>query len=624
MIVYHANKGKFLADVLSNNVDGIILDHVKNKLNKGVSPGEIRSWRESLSYMDRILQDPDIPEDCGIAIEYMIPQTGKRIDFILTGQGATNIDYAIIIELKQWSEADLTTKDGVVVTYVGGRKGEHTHPSYQAWSYATLLQGFNEAVYTENIQLKPCAYLHNYLEDNVIRNPFYSEYIEKAPIFLRSDAVKLREFIKRYVKYGDRTDIIYRIEDGKIRPSKMLADSMASMLKGNQEFLMIDDQKIVYENALSLAKQSSVDNKNVLIVQGGPGTGKSVVAINLLVELTKMGLLAQYVSKNAAPRAVYEAKLTGKMRATDIRNLFKGSGSFIDVPKNYFDVLVVDEAHRLNEHSGLYSNLGDNQIKEIINSSKFTVFFIDEDQRVTLKDIGQRKQLELWAYKAGATVYELELNSQFRCNGSDGYLAWLDNVLQIKETANENIGELGYDFQVIDSPAALRDLIFEKNKINNKARLVAGYCWKWISKGKPDLYDINFPEYGFNMRWNLTSDGSLWIISPDSVNEVGCIHTCQGLEVDYIGVIVGDDIIVRNGKVMVDPSKRASSDMSVRGYKKLLQENRPHMQETLSAIIKNTYRTLMTRGMKGCYIYCVDPETQEYFRNLVNLPKVVN
>jgi hypothetical protein len=554
----------------------------------------------------------------------MIPQTGKRIDFILTGQDATNIDYAIIIELKQWSEADLTTKDGVVVTYVGGRKGEHTHPSYQAWSYATLLQGFNEAVYTENIQLKPCAYLHNYREDNVIRNPFYSEYIKKAPVFLRSDALKLREFIKRYVKYGDRTDIIYRIEDGKIRPSKMLADSMASMLKGNQEFLMIDDQKIVYENALSLAKQSSAENKNVLIVQGGPGTGKSVVAINLLVELTRMGLLTQYVSKNAAPRAVYEAKLTGKMRATDIRNLFKGSGSFIDVPKNYFDVLVVDEAHRLNEHSGLYSNLGENQIKEIISASKFTVFFIDEDQRVTLKDIGQKKQLELWAYKAGATVYELELNSQFRCNGSDGYLAWLDNVLQIKETANENIGELGYDFQVIDSPAVLRDLIFEKNKINNKARLVAGYCWKWISKGKPDLYDINFPEYGFNMRWNLTSDGSLWIISPDSVNEVGCIHTCQGLEVDYIGVIVGDDIIVRNGKVMVDPSKRASSDMSVRGYKKLLQENRPQMQETLSAIIKNTYRTLMTRGMKGCYIYCVDPETQEYFRNLLNLPKVLN
>lgn len=623
MIVYHANKITFLNDVLTNNVDGIILDYVKQKLNKGVSPGEIRSWRESLSYMDRILQDPEIPEDCGVAIEYMIPQTGKRIDFILTGQGVSNTDYAIIIELKQWSEADLTAKDGVVVTYVGGRKGEHTHPSYQAWSYATLLQGFNEAVYTENIQLKPCAYLHNYVDDNVIRNPFYSEYLEKAPIFLRSDAVKLREFIKRFVKFGDKTDIIYRIEDGKIRPSKMLADSMSSMLKGNQDFVMIDDQKIVYENALALAKQSGIENKNVLIVQGGPGTGKSVVAINLLVELTKMGLLAQYVSKNAAPRAVYEAKLTGKMRATDIRNLFKGSGSFIDVPKNYFDVLVVDEAHRLNEFSGLYSNLGENQIKEIINASKFTVFFIDEDQRVTLKDIGQKNHLQQWAYRAGATVYELELNSQFRCNGSDGYLAWLDNVLQIKETANENIGELGYDFQVIDSPSELRDLIFEKNKINNKARLVAGYCWKWISKGNPNLFDISFPEHGFNMKWNLTSDGSLWIISPDSVNEVGCIHTCQGLEVDYIGVIVGNDIIVRNGKVMVDPSKRASSDMSVRGYKKLLQENRPHIKDTLTAIIKNTYRTLMTRGMKGCYIYCVDPETQAYFQKILNSPRLV-
>ena len=618
MIVYQANKGKFLDDVLTNNVDGIILSHVKKKLFKGVSPGEIRSWRESLAYMDRILQDPEIPEDCGVAIEYQIPQTGKRIDFILTGQGVSNNDCAILIELKQWSEADLTSKDGIVITYVGGRKGEHPHPSYQAWSYASLLMGFNETVYNENIQLKPCAYLHNYKEDDVIRDKFYAEYIDKAPIFLRSDAIKLRDFIKKFVKYGDKTNIIYRIEDGKIKPSKMLADSIASMLKGNKEFLMIDDQKVVFENAMALAKKSSDTNKNVLIVQGGPGSGKSVVAVNLLVELTKLGLLTQYVSKNAAPRAVYEAKLTGKMKATDIRNLFKGSGSYIDVPKNHFDALIVDEAHRLNEFSGLFGNLGENQIKEIMSASKFSVFFIDEDQRVTLKDIGQKVHIEQWAYKAGATVYELELNSQFRCNGSDSYLAWLDNILQIRETVNEELDELNYEFKVVDSPTELRDMIFEKNKINNKARLVAGYCWKWVSKSNPNLYDIEFPKSDFKMKWNLSSDGSLWIISPDSVKEIGCIHTCQGLEVDYIGVIIGADLIIRNNRVLIDPSKRATSDSSVKGYKRLLNENRADAQEVLKGIIKNTYRTLMTRGIKGCFIYCVDKETSEYFKLSLN------
>ncbi len=618
MIVYNASKIQFLNDVLTNDIEGIVLKNVKQKLNRGVGIAEIRSWAASLVYMDRIMQDQQIPDDCGVAIEYQIPQTGKRIDFIISGQDENSKDSVLLIELKQWSEAKLTNKDSIVETYVGGRIGEHTHPSYQAWSYATLLQGFNEVVYTENIQLHPCAYLHNYNDDNVIKNDFYSEYIQKAPIFLKSDALKLREFIKSHVKYGDRSNILYRIENGKIRPSKMLADSIGKMIKGNQEFVMIDDQKVVYENALALAKKASLTNKQVLIVQGGPGTGKSVVAINLLVELTKTGLLAHYVSKNAAPRAVYESRLTGSLKPTIIRNLFKGSGAFIGTPENEYDALIIDEAHRLNKHSGLYGNLGENQIKEIISASKFCIFFIDEDQRVTLKDIGQKSEIELWAHKLGASVTEMELNSQFRCNGSDGYLAWLDNILQIKETANNELGDIEYDLKVVDSPSELRDIIFEKNEINNRARLVAGYCWKWPSKKDRSKYDIEFPEYDFKMKWNLTEDGSTWIISPKSVNEIGCIHTCQGLEVDYVGVIIGEDLIVRNGQVITDVSKRASSDKSVHGYKKQLLEKPLETTEMLDLVIKNTYRTLMTRGMKGCYVYFVDKETGDYFKSILN------
>lgn len=618
MIVYNANKTQFLNDVLTNDIEGIVLKNVKQKLNRGVGIAEIKSWAASLVYMDRIMQDQQIPDDCGIAIEYQIPQTGKRIDFIISGQDENNKDSVLLIELKQWSEAKLTNKDSIVETYVGGRIGEHTHPSYQAWSYATLLQGFNEVVYTENIQLHPCAYLHNYIDDNVIKNDFYSEYIQKAPVFLKSDAVKLREFIKSHVKYGDRSNILYRIENGKIRPSKMLADSIGKMIKGNQEFVMIDDQKVVFENALALAKQASIKNKQVLIVQGGPGTGKSVVAINLLVELTKTGLLAHYVSKNAAPRAVYESRLTGSIKPTIIRNLFKGSGAFIETPENEYDALIIDEAHRLNKHSGLYGNLGENQIKEIISASKFCIFFIDEDQRVTLKDIGQKSEIEFWAHKLGADVTEMELNSQFRCNGSDGYLAWLDNILQIKETANQELGDIEYDFKVIDSPSELRDIIFKKNEINNRARLVAGYCWKWPSKKDESKFDIEFPEYDFKMKWNLTEDGSTWIISPKSVNEIGCIHTCQGLEVDYIGVIIGEDLIVRDGQVITDVSKRASSDKSVHGYKKQLLEKPSETRVMLDLVIKNTYRTLMTRGMKGCYVYFVDKETRDYFKSILN------
>jgi DUF2075 family protein len=391
------------------------------------------------------------------------------------------------------------------------------------------------------------------------------------------------------------------------------------MIEGNEEFLMIDDQKVVYERALKLARASTATDKHVLIVEGGPGTGKSVVAINLLVQTTGEQIFAQYVTKNAAPRAVYESVLTGSFKKSHISNLFSGSGAYTNTPADFYDVLVVDEAHRLNSKSGLYGNLGENQIKEIIDSAKFTIFFIDEDQRIHWKDIGEKSEIVSWAKQLGATVHNLELASQFRCNGSDGYLSWITNVLDIRETANEKLDELEYDFQVFDSPVELRDSIIEKNEENNKSRLVAGYCWAWASKKSNDplIYDIDLDGYDFKMRWNLTKDGSLWIRKPESVNEIGCIHTCQGLEVDYIGVIIGDDFVVREGKVVIQPEERAKNDQTLKGFKKALREDEAAAIEKAEMIVKNTYRTLMTRGQKGCYIYCTDLETSLYFREML-------
>ena len=569
--------------------------------------------------MAKVLNDEGIPEDSGVAIEYNIPQTAKRVDFILSGRGADDAENVIIVELKQWSEAKKTAKDAVVVTRLSGRECEVSHPSYQAWSYAALLKGFNEAVYDGGISLQPCAYLHNYARDNVIDNAFYEPYIEQAPLFLKGDdeRARLRRFIKKYVKFGDASNLIYRIDNGRIRPSKMLVDSLVGMIKGNQEFVLIDDQKVVYENAIAIAKTATESNKQVVIVQGGPGTGKSVLAINLLVALSKLGLVCQYVSKNAAPRAVYESRLTGVMRRTEISNLFSGSGAFMYSDQNTFNVLIVDEAHRLNEKSGLFGNLGENQIKEIISSAMCTILFVDDDQRVTLKDIGETGEIERWAKALNAHTTKLSLASQFRCNGSDGYLAWLDNTLAVRPTVNAVLDVSEFDFRVFDSPQELHALVVERNKSNNKARMVAGYCWNWVSKKKPDHLDIVIGGEDYKRRWNLGSDGSLWIVAPTSVDEVGCIHTSQGLEVDYVGVIIGPDLVVRDGKVITQPDQRARSDKSLSGYRRLFAEDPTSAKKRADQIIKNTYRTLMTRGLKGCYVYCTDSETAGYLRSKI-------
>lgn len=614
MLVYAATRQQFTRDVFSNQIESVILEAFKRRLGISTSASEVRSWRNSMQYINNVLLSAKISEDAGVAIEFKIPLTSRRIDFILTGSDDANRDSAIIVELKQWSDAKATEKDGIVEAVIGQGWQEVAHPSYQAWTYAALIRDYNEAVQADDIRLLPCAYLHNCIDGSALKSEFYSPHTSQAPLFVRDDVALLANFLRKYVRQGDHNKVLYRIANGRLRPSKNLADHLVSLLEGNREFTLIDDQKLVFEHAMSLLNRAAQGRKQVFIVEGGPGTGKSVVAINLLVAVTQRGRVAQYVTRNAAPRAVYESKLAGTLSKTRITNLFKGSGSYIDCTPNMIDFLVVDEAHRLNEKSGMFKNLGENQVKELIQAAKVCVFFVDEDQRVTTDDIGTIDEIARWAGKLGAEVHTGNLTSQFRCNGSDGYLAWVDHNLQIRPTANETLDGIDFDFQVCDSPNELRALIEERNLVANKARLVAGYCWNWRGKRDPTVRDVAIPEHGFAMRWNLDKDGGLWILQPDSINEIGCIHTCQGLELDHVGVIIGPDLVVRDGQVITDFKKRSSQDRSIRGLNRMAKQDPQRASQIADRIIKNTYRTLMTRGQKGCYLFSTDRETNEYFK----------
>lgn len=622
MLVYEATKQEFLEDVFHDELTTNIINNFNKKIGK-VNESEVRSWDNSMQYMYRVLSDPEIPNDSGVAIEYRIPYSSKRVDFLITGRN-DNAESVVVVELKQWEKVEkVEGKEAIVKTPMRHGIVETTHPSYQAWSYASLIEDYNENVQQESINIYPSAYLHNYIiSDNKVQDPLldpiYDYYIEQAPVFIKGDAAKLRNFIKKYIKFGDNKETLYKIEKGKIRPSKSLQDSLSSMLKGNREFMMIDEQKVVYEEALRLAhKAIRTGTKQILVVEGGPGTGKSVLAINLLVELTKRSMVAQYVTRNATPRNIYSAKLKGDFRKTHIDNLFKGSGSYIDAPKDEFDVLIVDEAHRLTEKTG-YFKKGENQIKEIIYAAKTAIFFIDEHQRVRLDDFGSIEEIEKQSKELCGQLTRLELVSQFRCNGSDGYLAWIDDVLQIRETANVNYIGKDYDFRVYDDPNLLLKEIKKYNKVNNKSRVVAGYCWDWNKETRADssVPDIVIPEHNFGMSWNLDNTET-WAIDEDSVNEAGVIHTCQGLEFDYVGVIIGDDLVYRDGKVQTDYTKRASTDRSIFGIKKMMKEQPEKASKLVDEIIRNTYRTLLTRGQKGCFVFCTDKRLADYLKNRI-------
>ena len=617
MIVYSGLKSDFLTAVEQDSIATEIEETIYKKMHRRTAQNEFRSWENSLEYMYKVLHDNAIPSDSGVAIEYNIPQTSKRVDFIISGYGEKQNPNVVIIELKQWDKVETVEgQDALVETYTGGAVRKVVHPSYQAWSYAAMIYDYNQNVQMGNITLHPCAYLHNYRKSNPekLEQKQYKEYVEDAPVFARGEALKLREFIKESVKVGDNKQLLYDIDNGRIKPSKSLQDSIKSMIEGNQEFIMLDEQKVVYEEILKTALLCMTDQKKrTVIVKGGPGTGKTVVAINLLAKLTNEGLFVQYTSKNSAPRNVYTKKLVGHKKSS-INNMFKGAGSYIDAEKNIVDTIICDEGHRLTAKTQLGPKIaGENQIKEIINAGLCSVFFIDESQRVTLNDIGTVAEIRKWADELESDVTELELLSQFRCNGSNGYLAWLDDVLEIRETANFDIKDINYDIRIVDSPTEVRDLIIETNRAHNHSRILAGYCWEWIKTGKNDstVHDIKIGD--FEMSWNL-GNTSTFAIDEDSVNEIGCIHTSQGLEFDYAGVIIGDDMRFENGHIVTDFTKRAKTDQSLKGIKKLYKENPEIALKEADEIIKNTYRTLMTRGMKGCYVYCTDSNLAHYLR----------
>lgn len=617
MIVYDGTKTDFLRSVEQDTIAYEIEENIYLKMNRHTARNEFRAWENSLEYMYKVLNDNEIPQDAGIAIEYNIPQTSKRVDFLISGYDNDDQSNVIIIELKQWDKLNaISGKDALVETYTGNAVRQVVHPSYQAWSYAMLITDYNQAVQDGKIELFPCAYLHNYRRtpNDPLDEAQYETYLEDAPAFTRGQVDELRKFIKKSVVKGDDKKLLYAIEHGKIKPSKSLQESIANMLKGNREFVMLDEQKVVYEEILNCSRKSAIDGKKrVVIVQGGPGTGKTVVAINLLAQLTNEDQFCQYVSKNSAPRNVYQKKLKGEIRKSSIDNMFKGSGIYTEAGDGIVDTILVDEAHRLNEKSGMFQNIGENQIKEIIHAARCSVFFIDESQRVTLNDIGSIEEIEKWANLAGAEITHMELVSQFRCNGSDGYLAWLDNVLEIRETANWDMEDVDYDIRILNSPSAMRDIIVEKNRSSNKARILAGYCWNWLKEGLNDtnVHDIKIGD--FEISWNLKNT-STFAIDEDSVNEAGCIHTSQGLEFDYVGVIIGEDMRFEDGKIVTDFTKRAKTDQSLKGIKTMYKNDPENALEVADEIIKNTYRTLMTRGMKGCYVYCVDERLAQYLR----------
>ena len=615
MLAYCKNYNEFCQDINQ----GIIVGEIKKALNRNFSASEKNSFRNSLGAVKNALSNAEIPDKAQVGLELRVPLTQKRIDFIIAGEDENRNKNIIIVELKQWDKVKHTDMSDIVL--LGAE--EHVHPSWQAFSYGTTITNFNEWVETHSVNIYPCTFLHNYgiNYSSEIKHQIYQEGINKAPAFIEDEWLKFANFIGTKIQRESKTDLLYELSNGRIKPSKFLVECLSSSLNGNKEIELIDQQRIAFSNIKKeISKALKTKKRTVIIVKGGAGTGKSLIAMHLLGELHKKGLTAFYVAKSSYIKEAYFRTLTKNVpNYKMLRTLFRGSGDFHKEGMNadkQFDCLIVDEAHRLTEKTKVsFMFYGKNQIREIIHASKVSVFFIDETQQIDIKDFGTIENIKKAADDENAIIIEnskYELKSQFRCNGSDEYINWVEGILY-NRYVDDAVEYTDYELRLFDDLLEMQKEIKKRDSESTyPSRMLSGDVFPWISMKDKTQIDINIGD--FHAQWNKKKS---FAVDPNSIDEVGCIHTSQGMEFEYVGLIVGDDLIYRDGKIKTDYSRHPESA----GEFKRPYQRKPKVEDEtiIDKIIRNTYKVLFTRGQKGLYLYIMDRELREYLRKEIEI-----
>lgn len=616
MRLYEGSIEQFKQDVITNKIADQMAGNFKNYYRRTCNPSEKNSWINSLNFVKNALDYSNL-KDNQIVVEYELPYSQRRIDLILFGKDNENTDNVILIELKQWSNEnvyDCETEGNVIVDF-GRFKKEHVHPSLQVEGYHYDVQDYMK-IFEESpkINLSSCVYCHNYSKtgNNVLFYPKFKTEIDKFPLFSKEDVTSLGDYLKNRLNKGSGIEVFGRFVNSPIKASKKLLEHVGEMINKQQVFNLIDEQITAYNKIVHEAKKlSSTNTKSVIIVKGGPGTGKSVIALEVMAELLKQNKTVYHATGSSAFTNTLR-KLLG-VRAS---KQFKFFNSFMNQEPNKIDVLICDEAHRIRKTSeNMYTpsanRTGEPQIDELIKSAKLSLFFIDEFQIVRPTEIGNIELIKESAKKFGITennITEFELKTQFRCGGSDSFIQWIDSTLGLRESEDQILRkDQKMEFKIFDDPLEMKKALDEKNKEKkNCARIVAGFCWEW-SKPKHDGTLVNDVKVeNLEMPWEKKDDFWKWATHDTGMEQVGTVYTAQGFEFDYIGVIFGKDLVYSNkeGKWIAQP-KESFDSMAKRGNTNLEQH------------LKHVYRVLLSRAHKGCYVYFMDKETEKYFKSKI-------
>jgi uncharacterized protein len=622
MQLYAGTSNDFISDATRNAIATKLTASFVDAYHYKPAPQEVQSWQNSLYRMADALKVGEFT-DHGVLLEYQLPISSKRLDCMVTGTNPAGKPYSVIVELKQWSDVEASNADDCVVTWVAGKKRDILHPSRQVGQYEEYLRDMHSVFIRDEVSLKSCAFLHNlnYSVTNEIYSPRHSAVLTQYPVFAGDQQDQLVQYMDTHLKGGKGEQVLDQVLKSRYAPSKKLLEHTSQVVSDQKTYVLLDSQQVVFAKVLAETREAakaSKRKKTVVLVHGGPGTGKSVIALHLLGRLSGEGFNVMHLTGSKA--------FTENMRKAVGPRASAQFGYFNvnkkgDLPINQFDTLVLDEAHRIRKESkdrftaaADWSGLP--QIDELINVAKVSVFFIDDRQVVRPAEVGSSELIRSAAEKAGANLIEFELDAQFRCSGSDGFINWVDNTLEIQRTANVLWKrDDPYEFKVVESVQELQEMIAVKAAAGNTSgRMVAGFCWPWsdpMSNGNL-VNDVQVGDW--TMPWNaregagrLAKDipkSNFWASDPNGINQVGCVYTAQGFEFDYVGIIFGPDLRYDwDTNQWIGDKKRSHDSVVKRSGDKFID------------LVKNTYRVLFTRGIKGCYVHFMDDGTRKFFQS---------
>lgn len=649
-VLYNEPQSVFISDVERNFVSQK-MRHTAEKAGIHSAENEIASWENNAPHIARLLTQCGA-KDSYVTFEFLVPFSRKRIDCMIYGTGEDNSENVIHIELKQWSNktVGIADSDGNFTTdEVANRQADDVifnveaftghanrivaHPSQQVKGYQGYLSNFIEVFSNQEVSLTGLAYCYNYAKNanpSFLYDEKYEPLLSQYPTYAKDQFDELTGKLTGLLKNGAGLSIFNKVIESPIRPSKKLLNEVTSMIEqgDTSAFSLLEDQivarNMILDKIRPLLKDNSQFEKSVIVVKGGPGTGKTVIALHVLAELSRHQLSVQYATKSKPLLEGVRHQIRPKARL-----LFQNVTSYVPATtdENTLDVVLVDEAHRIenftiDRYRPERSETGMPQVDTIIRAAKVSVFFIDDRQAIRGREIGSAELIREAAKRWNAKVEECELTSQFRCNGSDNYMDWLEQVLYNKPITSSFQPE-DFDLKIFPDPQTMYDALVEQNnKANQTARLMAGFCWPW-SKNVVDGDLVKDVQIGnFAMPWE-TSDGVPyqkltkkyprwfeWAYRPLGIEQVGCIYTAQGFEFDYAGVIIGGDLKYDPVSKQIFTDKSACKDP-------VLRQNRQEATMTFDDYVRNIYRVLMTRGMKGCYIYAVDENLSKYLNGLI-------